>query len=81
MAPLQELLRHLAERDAAERPTPTADVRTGYGIRSSVTDLWIGENFHWVPREHARQFEFMTSANAYAIGMGYEIQSFTVEAV
>ena len=81
MASRQELSRRMEQKDRTEQSTPMTDVRTSYGIRISIIDLWVGNNFHWVPREQARRFDFMTSAIACAISMGYDTQEFTVEAL
>jgi len=58
-------------------------VRTQYAIQSTSTKLWVGAGAsqHWVDREHARRFEFMTSALSYAMGMGFNLDSISVEAV
>jgi len=58
-------------------------VRTQYAIQSTATKLWVGAgaNQHWVDREHARRFEFMTSALSYAMGMGFNLDSISVEPV
>jgi hypothetical protein len=80
-----ELLHSTSHADLADlralgqlEPRPTQ-----YGIRMSVTGLWVGMNFHYeISSLNARTFSFMTPAIGYAIcTLGLDNADFTVEAV
>lgn len=65
------------ERATATAPTP----RTQYAIRATSCGLYAGANMHWVELAHALRFDFMTTAIAFAIELGYTLDEFTVDAI